>query len=102
MEKKNDTIDMEIGNCLIAEFMGNTPIIDVYHFYMIDGVGYREDNLKYDTSWDWLMPSWGKLSSLLLAKGAFELIEEFKNAVVKNDIIEAWNIIVKGIQVINE
>lgn len=56
---------------------------------------------KYHSSWDWLMPSWGKLSLLLLAASEFELIEEFKNAVVKNDIYLAWKVIIKGINKLN-
>ena len=41
--------DIEIGNILIAEFMGIDQVdIDTYQ--------ETNSNLKYHTSWDWLMP----------------------------------------------
>jgi len=80
-------LEMLKGNVLIREFM-KEPTIPV--------------RCSYHSSWDWLMPSWGKLSSLLLARGLFDVIEEFKNAVAKNDINAAWGVVIKGINLINE
>jgi hypothetical protein len=58
--------DIKIGNILIAEFMGvKTITIDKLKSILKqnreDGFistpqAYTLDELKYDTSWDWLMP----------------------------------------------
>lgn len=97
-------------NKIIMQFMGwEETDSEVYLGYMMPPeniASYIQPchprDTKYHTSWDWLMPSWGKLSSRLLAMSAFDLIEEFKNAVVKNDINAAYDVIVKGINLINE
>jgi len=117
MDKKRLTPEEEIneGNKLVAAFMGcygdthwaggtevyrygfkDTHITDRWHESKFI------DETPYHSSWDWLMPSWGKLSLLLLAKGSFEIIEEFKNAVVKNDISAAWGVVLKGVKLVNE
>lgn len=60
---------IEEKNRLIAEFMGyetqdgssvlSIPRVD----YFIEDIGWvREDNLKFHTSWDWLMPVVKKVS----------------------------------------
>lgn len=64
-------------NELIAEFMGaeiiTEPVyitsfdaapafINIYH--KLDGVVYSGSELKYQTSWDWLMPVVQKISSM--------------------------------------
>tara|TARA_B110000977_G_C10589294_1_gene303686 strand:+ start:95 stop:358 length:264 start_codon:yes stop_codon:yes gene_type:complete len=45
---------MENNNKLIAEFMQKgSKSLGIYDF---DGCHYRLDELKFHTSWDWLMP----------------------------------------------
>lgn len=101
------------GNKLIAKFMGYSKIEDTSNLtcdtkeLWIENKN-AEPNKRilqglpnYHSSWDWLIPSWGKLSSLLLDISAFELIDEFKNAVLKNDIYLAWGVIIKGVKIIN-
>jgi len=45
---------MEKNNKLIAEFMQKGS--DGFGLYDFDGCHYRLDELKFHTSWDWLMP----------------------------------------------
>ena len=46
--------DIEMGNILIAEFMQKgSKSLGIYDF---DGCHYRLDELKFHSSWDWLMP----------------------------------------------
>jgi len=45
---------MEANNKLIAEFMQKGS--EGFGLYDFDGCHYRLDELKYHTSWDWLMP----------------------------------------------
>ena len=45
---------MEESNKLIAEFMQKGS--QGFGLYDFDGCHYRLDELKYHTSWDWLMP----------------------------------------------
>ena len=51
---------MENNNKLIAEFMQKgSKSLGIYDF---DGCHYRLDELKFHTSWDWLMPVVMKIS----------------------------------------
>lgn len=45
--------DIKIGNILIAEFIEKGSD---FGFYDFNGCHYRLDQLKYHSSWDWLMP----------------------------------------------
>lgn len=79
----------EEGNKLIAEFMGlEMEILDLVHYPQgkhewqvsllpnikpFNVYGSEEDaiqkmNLKYDSSWDWLMPSWQKFRDMRLSE----------------------------------
>ena len=51
---------MEANNKLIAEFMQKGS--EGFGFYDFDGCHYRLDELKFHTSWDWLMPVVMKIS----------------------------------------
>lgn len=62
MSAKISTEDLMKGNKLIAEFMGLQRGKDhagrsIIKHWQIKGVGYFDDKeLKYHSSWDWLMP----------------------------------------------
>ena len=44
-------------NKLIAEFMGKELFnFSNFNFFVINNVFIKENELQYDTSWDWLMP----------------------------------------------
>ena len=45
---------MEVNNKLIAEFMQKG--FEGFGIYDFDGCHYRLDELKFHSSWDWLMP----------------------------------------------
>jgi hypothetical protein len=50
---------IEESNKLIADFMGlETELIDGYAVYK---VGALHTNVKYDSSWDWLMPVYQRI-----------------------------------------
>lgn len=68
-------------------------------------LGWKLGLGKYHESWDWLMPSWGKVCSSLLEiadNAAYSLIDQFKDAAAKVDIAEAWDVVVRAIKFINE
>jgi hypothetical protein len=85
------------NNKLIAEFMGIVyPKLD--NVIVIDNVVIKENELQYDTSWDWLMPvakkcinpednteGWDNLAVALTTCN----IEEVYQAVV--EFIKAYN-----------
>ena len=73
---------MEKNNKLIAEFMGY--IYEDDRFFMEDSKGVRvyenlHHELKYDSSWDWLMPV---IEKCLV--GEAEQSEEISNTTIKN------------------
>jgi hypothetical protein len=53
------------NNKLIAEFMGNIPIVEnEYQMVTHNNMCYGIDELKYDTDWNWLMPVVERIESL--------------------------------------
>ena len=75
MEKKSEiNMDVEIGNKLIAEFMGGRyfeigGIMGTTYQYrdlIHKGDYYYPNELKYHTSWDWLMPVVENIQSLAI------------------------------------
>ena len=50
--------DIDMSNILIAEFMGCTHLVYTLRTsqYQISQGTFELDELKYHTSWDWLMP----------------------------------------------
>lgn len=54
---------IEGRNILIAEFMVGV-VKKNYNGFEIDGKPYHETQLKYHSSWDWLMPVIEKIESL--------------------------------------
>lgn len=86
---KQEIID---GNKLIAEFDGG--IYDpVYEQFMFEKDGERNwvkpDDLQYHTSWDWVMPVWGKCKEIglwMMLNGYdklwLEKAKEIENAII--------------------
>ena len=71
---------MEANNKLIAEFMGIVyPKLD--NVIVIDNVVTKENELKYHTSWNWLMPVVDKIKILVMEDDSDELYnsEEWDN-----------------------
>jgi len=61
--KENGRLHHVDANKLIAEFMGIVyPKLD--NVIVIDNVVIKEDELQYNTSWDWLIPVVQKIESL--------------------------------------
>jgi len=51
------------GNMLIAEFMSVSQVsAENGHFYYVNGDSYKE--LRYHSSWDWLMPVVEKINKM--------------------------------------
>ena len=60
---------MEENNKLILEFMGCTnPFNDITDatLYKIEQGTFEINELKYHTSWDWLMPVINKIRSMIV------------------------------------
>ena len=58
---------METNNKLIAEFMGGQKVLpdrDVYNMPTHNNLCYGLDEMKYHTSWDWLMPVVEKIEDM--------------------------------------
>jgi hypothetical protein len=99
------------GNKIIAEFMGvdecGKPNWE-YRYWFIGGISVREDELKYHSSWDWLMPVWGKLGKEMYKIRRQISGEDYKKAEVLTihiltsfrevDITSAFNWILEAIQ----
>lgn len=52
------------GNKLIAEFMKTSYAIVDNMYFGVDGMLYTEENLRYHSYWDWLMPVVQKIDEL--------------------------------------
>jgi len=117
--KQNKTINMEKtaikGNKLIAEFMGGKHNGGSYYkfYYGIDIVGVEENcrpdswietNLKYHTSWDWLMPVVTKIKDYVLIEKPYEgLLDKVDvlNLYITAPINTVWEQCVYAIKFIN-
>ncbi len=99
------------GNKLIAEFMqAKNEISDVYYLpefgHYFNSYGqiewnecFRSNELKYHTSWDWLMPCIGKISNKCEEP---EELDGLKYALLTNNIEEAWIFCIEFIKWYNE
>ena len=86
------------NNKLIGEFMGDifktnftvgSDLIPEGWLRKLNNMHY--DNLKYHSSWDWLMPCIGKISNVCEEP---EELEGLKYALLTNNIEEAWKFVV--------
>ena len=83
-------------NKLIAEFMGIVhPKLD--NVIVIDNVVIKEDELQYDTSWDWLMPVVRKIED-----GGLDPHELIDKALESRVIEDAYNEVVDTIKRYND
>jgi len=90
------------GNKLIAEFMGakynsKLDLVNLGANHKLVGI----NELQYHSSWDWIMPSWSKLSSYLLDNDIDklnELTNKMIGCIAKNDILNAQKLVVEGIK----
>lgn len=55
---------MAESNKLIADFMGYPKEGEKSPYYYAMKHCYENDNMKYHTSWDWLMPVWNKILNI--------------------------------------
>jgi hypothetical protein len=93
---------MEKKNKLIAEFMGCThPFNDLTDatLYNVSHGTFELSDLRYDTSWDWLMPVVAKCTELNN--------DEFDNqsiawALLSNSIIDVYDQVVEFIKEYND
>lgn len=86
------------NNKLIGEFMGDifktnftvgSDLIPEGWLRKLDNMHYG--NLKYHSSWDWLMPCIGKISNVCEEP---EELDGLKYALLTNNIEEAWKFVV--------
>tara|TARA_R110001632_G_scaffold226017_1_gene359360 strand:- start:134 stop:406 length:273 start_codon:yes stop_codon:yes gene_type:complete len=88
---------MEANNKLIAEFMQKgSKSLGIYDF---DGCHYRLDELKFHTSWNWLMPVVAKCTELN--------DDEFDNqsiawALLSNSIVNVYDQVIEFINEYNQ
>jgi len=90
----------EESNKLIAEFETGMEYIDT-NFAIVDPKG---EDLRYHTSWDWLIPAWHKWITMCWDDGLFtshpvqNIYEEFNTRVARNAPNEAMEFLVQGIK----
>ena len=91
------------NNKLIGEFMGDifktnftvgSDLIPEGWLRKLDNMHYG--NLKYHSSWDWLMPCIGKISN---ACEEPEELDGLKYALLTNNIEEAWKFVVNYLKI---
>ena len=80
--------DIQMGNILIAEFMQKSS--EGFGLYDYNGKHYKLDELKFHTSWDWLMPVINKCYQEHMSK-------HIADAVMTCDIDEAYQVVVEFI-----
>jgi len=70
-----DNISIEDGNAIIANFMKLQIELMNYGavYRYTDGEVYRPSELKYHTSWDWLMPVITKIKDLILNNHPYDI-----------------------------
>jgi len=92
---------MEKNNKLIAEFMQKGS--DGFGLYDFDGCHYRLDELKFHTSWDWLMPVINKCYQEHMSKHFdANLILSIAGAVMNCDKDKAYQVALEFIKEYNE
>lgn len=93
---------MEKNNKLIAEFMGCThPFNDITDatLYLVSHGTFNSSELKYDTSWDWLMPVVNKCYQDYGRNAHFLQHDEHLQESIKNrEIDEVYQVLVEFIK----
>ena len=93
---------MEKNNKLIAEFMGCThPFNDITDatLYLVSHGTFNSSELKYDTSWDWLMPVVNKCYQDYGRNAHFLQHDEHLQKSIKNrEIDEVYQVLVEFIK----
>ena len=83
------------ANKLIAEFIGAKMIVENYHGINIikfpDKSTKDLHDLKYHSSWDWLIPVIGKITSECEEP---EELDNLRLHIITNDILYAWTFVV--------
>ena len=82
---------MEENNKLIAEFMGCThPFNEVTDatLYNVSHGTFELSDLRYDSSWDWLMPVIDKIDDKILDNPKLDCSEKMKDIAIKNDFMD--------------
>lgn len=101
------------GNILIAESpFGDCKVnrnVKVYQYERFDGHEWAAEGLKYHSSWDWLIPVWGKLRNRVWQKNkgsypeTFKILSiQFKIECFNATIITVFEVVVEGIKWYNE
>lgn len=95
MEKK-----IILGNVKIAKFVGMKSTLEGW-IWLDEYNQMRIENLKYHSSWDWLMPVWDKLTTALRdsmpTDRYFHQLNRFENKIHACDIKGCFEIIVENI-----
>jgi tetrahydromethanopterin S-methyltransferase subunit H len=105
--KLNQTIKvMKTDNELIAEFMSLRKN-DAYSFvmYLKDGVWFDSGSMRYNTSWDWLMPVVTKCWQIAKEKdycSAYMLADLDFQYVAFGDIEKSYQAVVEFIKSYND
>jgi hypothetical protein len=95
------------GNLSIAKFC-------LYHYQSDEGIvsiANDDDKLHYHSSWDWQIPAWSKVTTLLKESTRkdgnhvefyYSQLEEYEKAVVNNKPEYGFCVLVKSIEYYNK
>jgi hypothetical protein len=96
------------GNRIIAHWMNVTVYPEKgtseYKKWKGERCDYDSYELKYHTSWDWIMPAWAKAYKALRRLNdstCHILINQMGDALVNTDIAKAHEVLIRAIKHIN-
>ena len=87
-------------NKLIAEFMGDALPLNTGMMGLSEADVQDLENLKYDTSWDWLMPVLDKVKKIRCLPDEHD--ESFSWVCKSSDIEAEYNAVVEFIKTYNQ
>jgi len=104
LENQETKLEIMESNKLIAEFM-KVPKGKHFHYDIepFNVTEYRDvEDLKYDISWDWLMPVASKCYDIDLGANRNSIIENLRDTLGEADITDVYTEVVKIIKFYNK
>ena len=92
------TTEIQENNLLIAQFMGAESPYHAGHFICHNGIATMPKDMKFNLSWDWLMPVVEKcMETDMHSEGIENLLNDMTSAFHNVDIEELYKAVVQFI-----